>query len=102
MQSLQRILHHLRRQHDRTSLWRGAGAYLPRRDQQDDDKKMKHYGAISKGKLKIIGDGMTTRQKRLPVKPSRLILLALKDLEKTERSKKYKADMNYWHVKEGR
>lgn len=34
---------------------------------------------------------------RLPDKPSALLALALKDLEKTERSKKYKIDMDIYH-----
>ena len=36
----------------------------------------------------------------LPDKPSELILVALKDLIKCERSKKYKVDMTIWHQKE--
>lgn len=35
---------------------------------------------------------------KLPGKPSELIRLALKDLAKVERSKKYKIDMTKWHA----
>lgn len=40
---------------------------------------------------------MRTKIKKLPDKLSALILLALDDLKKAERSKKYKIDMGGWH-----
>lgn len=39
---------------------------------------------------------------KLPDKPSALIRLALKDLEKCERSRKYKIDMDYWYKPNGK
>ena len=38
--------------------------------------------------------------KALPDKPSALIRLALRDLEKVERSRSYKVDMGSWHMPE--
>lgn len=39
---------------------------------------------------------------KLPDKPSALIRLALRDLEKCERSPKYKVEMAYWHDPNGK
>lgn len=39
--------------------------------------------------------------KKLPDKPSALIRLALRDLEKTERSRSYKVAMHTWHESNG-
>lgn len=39
---------------------------------------------------------------KLPDKPSALIRLALKDLEKCERSRKYKINMSVWHEPNGK
>lgn len=39
---------------------------------------------------------------KLPDKPSALIRLALRDLEKCERSSKYKVEMAYWHDPNGK
>lgn len=44
----------------------------------------------------------TASEKPLPNKPSALILLALKDLAKIERSKKYRVNMQHWHDPNGK
>lgn len=41
------------------------------------------------------------KQISLPDKPSALIRLALRDLEKVERSRRYKVDMDVYHVPNG-
>lgn len=42
-----------------------------------------------------------TKSPKLPDKPSQLIRVALRDLEKCERSKKYKIDMDMWYSPNG-
>jgi len=41
------------------------------------------------------------KKNQLPNKPSELILLALGDLKKVERSKKYEVNMSQWHKPNG-
>ncbi len=57
---------------------------------------------MTKTKMKKIilkdGDVITSKQLKLPDKLSSLITVALKDLERVERSKKYKVYMENWHV----
>lgn len=43
----------------------------------------------------------TKKQLKLPSKPSALIRVALKDLDRVERNKKYRVDMNVWHEPNG-
>lgn len=47
---------------------------------------------------------MSAKQKvaKLPEKPSALIRLAVRDLEKAERARNYKVDMGTWHTPNGK
>jgi len=44
---------------------------------------------------------MFPKQKALPRRPSELITLALNDLNRAERSEKYRIEMGHWHFPQG-